>query len=83
MHQVFDWDSPGTDVAHTRLEHIDDLNRWAHEVKAYATDFEQVQEKLKQQIVRKPKQQPTPPTKFYRGIIKKWCGPCQVDTKKI
>lgn len=54
------------------LEHIDDLNRWAHEVKAYATDFEQVQEKLKQQIVRKPKQQPTPPTKFYRGIIKKY-----------
>lgn len=37
-----------------------------------AADFEQVQEKLKQQIVRKPKQQPTPPTKFYRGIIKKY-----------
>lgn len=35
-------------------------------------DFKQVQEKLKKQIIRKPKQQPTPPTKFYRGIIKKY-----------
>lgn len=36
------------------------------------TDFKQVQKKLKKQIVRKSKQQPTPPTKFYRGIIKKY-----------
>lgn len=35
-------------------------------------DFKQVQAKLKKQIVRKPKTQPTPPTKFYRGIIKKY-----------
>ena len=37
-----------------------------------AADFKQVQKKLKKKIVRKSKQRPTPPTKFYRGIIKKY-----------
>lgn len=36
------------------------------------TNFKQVQKQLKKQIVRKPKKQPTPPTKFYRGIIKRY-----------
>ncbi|MYZ03628.1 recombinase family protein [Ligilactobacillus salivarius] len=36
------------------------------------TNFKQVQKQLKKQIVRKPKKQPTPPTKFYRGIINRY-----------
>lgn len=36
------------------------------------TDFKQVQKKLKTRITRKPKKQPVPSTKFYRGIIKKY-----------
>ena len=36
------------------------------------TNFKQVQKQLKKQIVRKPKKQPTPPTKFYRGISKRY-----------
>lgn len=36
------------------------------------TNFKQVQKQLKKQIVRKPKKQPTSPTKFYRGIINRY-----------
>ncbi len=63
-------------LTHTSVLRILTSNKYA-DGEGYAqiittTNFKQVQKQLKKQIVRKPKKQPTPPTKFYRGIIKRY-----------